>query len=1039
MARKGCVYGARIRVDGGVVIRFSNARGNWLLAIFVLSGFAGLIYQSIWTQYLGLFLGHSSHAQSLVLMLFMGGMAVGAWLVSRRSSSLRRPLLVYAIIELLIGALGLGFDEIFQAVTSWAYTQVMPGLEGASLSSFRWVLATVLVLPQCVLLGATFPLMSAGYMRMQPDAQGQVLAGLYFSNSLGAACGALASTYLLLPAVGLPGTVMAAGLLNFAVAVLVYPLSRNVIAATPTSVALSASANEPPTNSRLVVMVLLVAALTGASSFVYEITWVRMLSLALGTTLHSFELMLAAFIAGIAFGGFWLRHRADRMLSPLRVAGWVQIWMGLAALASMFVYAQSFEWVGWLMRVIVRSADGYGLYNLASAVIAALVMFPAAFFAGMTLPLLTLALLRAGHGEKAIGQTYAFNTVGAILGVLAAVHILMPMLGLKYALIVAAAVDLGLGLWLLQYSSSNVASYLHHPALRASLVSVAGVIAAVAFVRFDPLVLSSSVYRHGSTRLSESARMLYFRDGATATISLYENDSAIGTIRSVATNGKVDAGMAVSMDQAPTSDESTMILLGALPLAMRDGYERIGVIGFGSGLTTHTLLGDSRVGQVDTVEIEPAMIQGARLFGDRVTRAFEDPRSHVVIDDAKAYFAASPRKYDLIVSEPSNPWVGGTASLFTEEFYAFVPRHLNEDGIFVQWLQLYEITPELVSSVLAGMVGQFSDVRAYLANKGDLILVATPKGKLPALSSDVFDQPMLRAELARIGVHGLVDLEDTLAMNDQALRAFVPLYPSSQNSDYFPVLKLNAPTARFRQARVGDFEAVMTAPWPMREALGSSPPLHRELDERKNLLPSRLLDKRRAAAELSLVMTGASQVERKWASAVDFTQAEALRGVASACRLNDSGVDATSLIFSLAWETIPYLPEAERVTLWNNDRWLACQTDEGSAGDALRLVSAAAAGRHEDVLMFGQALLQGENGKQLMADGTSGYYVFGAMQHAALVMGNASKARELKDKYWSKLSPDARSSGRLRLLTYLAALGSPVSDMHEPRQSHHQN
>ncbi|KRG63656.1 hypothetical protein ABB28_17565, partial [Stenotrophomonas chelatiphaga] len=189
--------------------------------------------------------------------------------------------------------------------------------------------------------------------------------------------------------------------------------------------------------------------LTGASSFVYEITWVRMLSLALGTTLHSFELMLAAFIAGIAFGGLWLRHRADRMASPLRAAGWVQVLMGLAALASMFVYAQAFEWVGWLMRVIVRSAEGYGLYSVASAVIAVLVMFPAAFFAGMTLPLLTLALLRQGRGEKVIGQVYAFNTVGAIVGVLAAVHVLMPMLGLKYALLVAAVVDVGLGVWLL--------------------------------------------------------------------------------------------------------------------------------------------------------------------------------------------------------------------------------------------------------------------------------------------------------------------------------------------------------------------------------------------------------------------------------------------------------------------------------------------------------------------------------------------------------------------------------------------------------------
>ena len=177
--------------------------------------------------------------------------------------------------------------------------------------------------------------------------------------------------------------------------------------------------------------------------------------------------------------------------------------------------------------------------------------------------------------------------------------------------------------------------------------------------------------------------MLFSRDGQTATVAVYESTQPIGRMRAIATNGKVDAGMAVSMAQAPTSDESTMILLAALPLALRDDYQRVGVIGFGSGLSTHTLLGDQRVGRVETVEIEPAMVEGARLFGERVERAFNDPRSHVVIDDAKSYFAASPRKYDLIISEPSNPWVGGTAALFSDEFYAFVPQQLNEGGVFV--------------------------------------------------------------------------------------------------------------------------------------------------------------------------------------------------------------------------------------------------------------------------------------------------------------------------------------------------------------------
>jgi len=995
--------------------------GPWLLLIFILSGFAGLIYQSIWTQYLGLFLGHSSHAQSLVLILFMGGMALGAWLVSRRSALLRRPLLAYAVIELVIGVLGIGFDSLFQGMTGWLYTHVMPGMDGSSSVALRWVLATALVLPQCILLGATFPLMSAGYMRLQPMAQGEVLAGLYFSNSLGAAAGALVATYLLLPAVGLPGTVLSAGLLNIVVAIVVYPLARDASSpAVVASPAITPGSDGSRRSAVPVLLVLLVAAGTGASSFVYEITWVRMLSLALGTTLHSFELMLATFVLGIAFGGLWLRRRADRMASPLHVAGWVQIWMGLAALMSMFVYAQAFEWVGWLMRLIVRSADGYVLYNVASAVIAALVMFPAAFFAGMTLPLLTLALLRADRGERAIGQAYAFNTLGAIVGVLAAIHLLMPMLGLKYALLVAAVVDIMLGLILLHRMQGAVAGWLRSPLLQASALGALGVVAAVALVRFDPLVLNSSVYRHGNVRLADSATMLFSHDGQTATVAVYENTTNSGRMRAIATNGKVDAGMATSIEEAPTIDESTMILLAALPLALRDGYQRVGVIGFGSGLSTHTLLGDRRVGWVDTVEIEPAMVEGARLFGKRVERAFNDPRSHVVIDDAKSYFAASPRKYDLIISEPSNPWVGGTAALFSDEFYAFVPRQLNEGGVFVQWLQMYEITPELVSSVLAGMLEQFSDARAYLANSGDLILVATPNGKLPPMNDSLFQQPALREELARIGVHSLADLLDTLSMDDAALRAFVPLYPAARNSDYFPTLRLKAPVARFQGAFTRDFQEVMTTPWPIvarpevPNAGGKAEAITQPASSRD--------DRRPAARALATFLQGDAAPSQN-VSAADWLRAQALRGLAVRCELDKTPLESSQLLFALFSDTSPFLVAEQRAALWSQRAWMDCSPQDATVSATLALVAAAATDDHHTVLTEGRRLLQGEHGPALLADAGSGYYLFGAMQHAARSLGDTAASRQLTDQYWQALAPDARRNGPLRLLSFLASTG----------------
>ncbi|MGE8209253.1 MAG: fused MFS/spermidine synthase [Stenotrophomonas rhizophila] len=993
----------------------SNERsGTLLLWVFVLSGFSGLIYQSIWTQYLGLFLGHSSYAQSLVLLLFMGGMAGGAWLVSRRSDSLKRPLLAYAVIELVIGLMGLGFDPLFQVVTQWAYDSVFPSVGSGGVNAVRWSLAILLVLPQCVLLGATFPLMSAGFMRIMPNIEGRVLSGLYFSNSIGAACGALASTYLLLPWVGLPGTILSAALINILIAIAVYPLSK--IERQPAPVSKSAavgSGGELP-------FVLIVAGLTGASSFIYEITWVRMLSLALGTTIHAFELMLASFIAGIAFGGLWLRSRADRLTSPLATAGWVQIWMGLAALASMFVYANAFEWVGWLMRVIVRSAEGYGLYNVASGIISLLVMFPAAFFAGMVLPLLTLALLRRGHGEKAIGQVYAFNTLGAIVGVLLVVHVLLPLIGLKLALATGAAIDLALGLILLHRYQPESERRIT-PLRKALALSLAGMFVAVAFVHFDPLMLTSSVYRHGQTTLAAGSKILYLEDGKTASVAVYETPNphgTVGSVRSIATNGKVDAGMATGITEAPSADESTMVMLAAIPMSMKLQYRRVGVIGFGSGLTTHTLLGSSRVGQVDTVEIEPAMIAGARHFGARVERAFNDPRSHIVIDDAKSYFSSSPERYDLIVSEPSNPWMGGTASLFSKEFYAFVPRQLSDDGLFVQWLQLYEIDPELVSSVLTGMLANFSDVHAYLANESDLILVASPKGAVPALNSAAFSDPLLSADLKRVGVTDLREMQDSFVMDRQALLSYVGKYRARANSDYFPILQLNAPVARFRQANVSDFSAFLTAPWPIARHLGAVPA--RPLSAKLAGLPLHVVRKWQAARDIHSIMLE-DRGETRFVSPGDRLAAELLRSRGKNCSLDADPKVSAEMIFSLAIETVPSLSAEEQVDLWKKPAWLACVPEDELVKDALAIVGAASQNEHDQVLVAGKRILEGKDAKFVLGNETASYYLIGAMQFAALATKQPELSRDLRERYDGSLLPVVRNSSPLRLVSDMAS------------------
>ena len=285
-----------------------------LFPLFFLSGFSGLIYESIWSHYLKLFLGHAAYAQTVVLIVFIGGMAIGAWICGRFAPRIRNPLLAYAAAEFVIGWCAIAFHRVFVGATDWAYATLLPATcsaEGWCLSS--WILAAALILPQSVLLGTTFPLMTSGILRALPQDPGRRIGLLYFLNSFGAVFGVLASAFLLIPTIGLPGASMTAGLLNVLLALGVYLIARRSGIPAPAPPAPRSAGNGASPG-----LLLWVALLTGLSSFVYEIVWIRMLSLVLGSSTHAFELMLASFILGLALGGAWIRGRVDGRRDPRR-------------------------------------------------------------------------------------------------------------------------------------------------------------------------------------------------------------------------------------------------------------------------------------------------------------------------------------------------------------------------------------------------------------------------------------------------------------------------------------------------------------------------------------------------------------------------------------------------------------------------------------------------------------------------------------------------------------------------------------------------
>jgi len=838
-----------------------TASPSLYFALFAVSGFAGLMYESIWTHYLKLFLGHAAYAQTLVLAIFMGGMALGSWLAAAYSTRLRNLLLGYAIVEGLIGVAALGFHTVFVGATDYAYDSLLPSLSSpAAAQLVKWSLGTLFILPQSVLLGMTFPLMSGGVIRRYPGTPGHTLASLYFSNSIGAAAGVLASGFLFIGLVGLPGTMLTAGLLNLLLALVLWLLAKGGESA-PAPAPMQAQA--PWARDGWVKVLLLAAAITGAASFLYEIAWIRMLTLVLGGSTHSFELMLAAFILGLALGGLYVRRRIQQLANPTRFLAYAQLLMGGFALATLPVYGESFEWMSFLLQALARTDQGYALFVVASSVIALLIMLPATFVAGTTLPLLTFILFNRGHGERTIGSVYAANTVGAILGVLAAVHLLMPAVGVKGVVVIGAGLDLALGVALLALALP--------PGRRLELtVATAAAAFVVTFtvlaVQLDPLQLTSGVYRTGAARKA-GAQIVFLRDGKTATIALLGDGKGALLI---STNGKTDAMLRAAHEE-PSPDEATMVLAGALALAHHPQARTAANIGFGSGLTTHTMLSTPQLERLDTVEIERFMVEAARGFGERVHNAYDDPRSRVHIEDAKTFFSTRSGRYDIIVSEPSNPWVSGVSSLFSEEFYARIRRHLQPDGVLVQWIQGYETELPLVASVLKALDPHFSDYAIYGTNDVDLLIVARREGMLAPLDETVLRTPGLAKELARVNVRGPHDLALRRFAGKPIIRGLLATYPVPANSDYFPYLDQNAARARFlNKAAMDELTPLRIDSLPVLEMLERRPvPDGRVVVTRdEQFLPAALADDARLTRDAILGRSGWDRVpvtaKREW-------------------------------------------------------------------------------------------------------------------------------------------------------------------------------
>ena len=884
-----------------------------------------------------------------------------------------------------IGILGITFHTLFKQSTALSFDVVIPMLDsGSMVEIYKWIICSILILPQTILLGMTFPNMANAAIRRYPKSSGQLIGILYFSNSAGAALGALISAFILIRHFGLPGSMLAAGIINILIAICAYLLSSEPEPASMTQDKKSHTSSILTSTPKLL---LWSAAITGAASFIYEVTWIRMLSMIIGSAFHSFEIMLSAFIAGLALGGLWMRFRIKHIQNKTQYLAFVQLLMGLLAIVSLYLYNHAFELMSFLLQALQRNEEGYLFYNLGSHVIAFFIMLPATTLAGMTLPLITSSLIDKGRGEKSIGQVYASNTLGAIAGVLFAVHIGFTTLGIKGLIITGGFLDIAIG-WLLLSSVAFRGRKRRKSFAMALMVSILSLGFSV-ISKPDTAYMASSVFRGGKLDQPDNSS-IFHSDGKTSTISVTRSTAGLHFI---ATNGKTDASISMGKSGIPSLDEYTMTMLGALPILLRPDARQVANIGLGSGLTSDVLLGSPVIQNLDTIEIEKQMLEGAHLFQPRVSRIFNDPRSNIIIDDARTFFSRNQTTYDIIVSEPSNPWVSGVASLFTTEFYQDIRKHLNHNGLFVQWIHGYELNNQLLASVINSFSPYFSDYTIYAGAASDLIIVLTKNGAVPTLPDQLPQYNGLKDSLNAIGFTGTKDIAPLHIANKSVIDAVTNMYGAVVNSDYFPILQIHAPKQMYMKNQAHMMLDIAKSPIPINSFLNPTAPEktglpidHEFLIGNKKRFDALAIIDVLSNSENKLSASSTSMVERLNNLSAIFNECRAIKPSASL---------ADILWFAKA--TLPHIDHHEIAHLFS--RVNSCKNDfqRNELSRAIQLIVSVSERNLTETIKYSRQYL-----KEKWADNEWNKYIVATEMMAEAASGNHHKVTELWNNHGSR-------------------------------------
>jgi len=766
---------------------------------FVVSGASGLIYEVLWARMLGLVFGATTLAVSTVLAAFMGGLALGSALAGRLASRIRKPLATYGWMEIGIAGYALLVPFLFRLIDHvyvFVWQQFQPGFFAFSL--WRFVLSSLVLLVPTTLMGATLPVLAAALVNSSRRNSNSVTR-LYACNLAGAILGTLIAGFVLLPELGVRKTIFVAALLNVMVGGIAVVLQRR------TTTELRAEQVQTKVDGPGVEVGsrfwLFAAFASGFVTISTQVSWTRILTMIIGSSTYAFSIVVALFLIGLAAGAWWIA-RKDRTESLRATMMRIEVFTAISLLASLYslnkipailitlgLHFQTSSWAGLLALQILS---------------ATLLILVPAYLMGMVMPLvLVWASADQVRAVARVGRSYAVNTIGAIAGAFMAGFVLIPKTSTRFTLLLAATFCLVVAG--VAYKPSEATK---DPALKRSLaIGLIPVFAIVLFLlappmnladlsigAYDSLVRVLAQTREGAKAEArepdkpEVHELIWYQEGPTATVSVRKDQNTV----SLAINGRTNASDSVF-------DMPTQTMLGRIPLLIAPRIDNGLIIGYATGITVGAML-KSPIQSVTCVELEPATVAASAYFNHVNYRPLDDPRLKLIIDDARAFLRVTPNRYDIIVSEPSHPWVPGVANLFTQEFFELGRSRLTDEGVFVQWVQIYQLSNESLRSVLATYSSVFPHVLMFRVgglNKGkDLILVGSNRPLNMDHVNERWQDPRMTIDFTKVDLKTEADITSWFVCDESRLGPAVA--GAKINTDDNMHIEMTVPREAFR-------------------------------------------------------------------------------------------------------------------------------------------------------------------------------------------------------------------------------------------------